>query len=382
MNVFLALFMLSVATADVKPPVSAFEIAVPHRPTIDRTSGRTIVRYELHLTNVSADEQVIDAVRVLDGGDGSVLADLRGVALSERLQLMGDLPAGAGKAPLAVASGGRAVVYIDLDPVRTPESLRHGVAYRAAGGGAAEASEGPAVVVDATSPVVLGPPLRGGPWVAVHSPDWPRGHRRVFYASDGVARLPGRYAIDWVGLDIAGATTRGVPDRPGDAIGYGATVIAVADAVVADVRDGMAESATIEGNGRHSASDAAGNYVVLDLGQGRFAFYEHLKPGSIRVRAGETVRRGQAIAALGFTGDSTGPHLHFHVADGAKPLGAEGLPFVFDRFTQCGRYEDLADLGRSPWSVAGGKGAVVHERPAANVVVSFDDRKPAAEPCT
>src|SRR3546814_7386768 len=69
----------------------------------------------------------------------------------------------------------------------------------------------------------------------------------------------------------------------------------------------------------------SGNACALDLGDGRHAFYEHLKPGSIRVVPGQRVRRGEVIAELGFTGDSTGPHLHFHVADAPSPLGAEGL---------------------------------------------------------
>jgi Peptidase family M23 len=59
---------------------------------------------------------------------------------------------------------------------------------------------------------------------------------------------------------------------------------------------------------------------VLDLGQGKFAFYEHLKSGSVVVRKGQHVKKGQTIAALGYTGQSTGPHLHFHVADSLRHL--------------------------------------------------------------
>jgi murein DD-endopeptidase MepM/ murein hydrolase activator NlpD len=59
------------------------------------------------------------------------------------------------------------------------------------------------------------------------------------------------------------------------------------------------------------------------------------------------VRRGQPIASLGFTGDSTEPHLHFHVADNSSPLLGEGVPFEFE---------------------TNGK----RERPAPNAVVAFD----------
>src|SRR4029453_19005256 len=87
-----------------------------------------------------------------------------------------------------------------------------------------------------------------------------------------------------------------------------------------------------------------------EIGQGRFAFYEHLRPGSVRVRAGDAVRHGEVLAALGFTGDSTGPHLHFHVADAPSPLGGEGMPFAIDRFELLGRYDDIGTLGQAPWS--------------------------------
>ena len=61
---------------------------------------------------------------------------------------------------------------------------------------------------------------------------------------------------------------------------------------------------------------ASGNYVALDVGGGRFAFYEHLQQGSIVVKPGQRVSRGDVIAKLGSSGStSIGPHLHFHVAD-------------------------------------------------------------------
>jgi uncharacterized protein (TIGR02246 family) len=93
-----------------------------------------------------------------------------------------------------------------------------------------------------------------------------------------------------------------------------------------------------------------GNRVVLDLGAGRYVHYEHLRPGSISVGPGERVRRGQVIAAVGFTGHSMGPHLHLHVADSDSPLDAEGLPFVLEGFELLGTYGQGDGIGRAPWT--------------------------------
>ena len=73
-----------------------------------------------------------------------------------------------------------------------------------------------------------------------------------------------------------------------------------------------------------------GNHVVLDLGGGRFAFYAHLQPGSLKVKVGDRVTRGQIIGLVGNSGNSTEPHLHFHISNGVSPLGSEG-PALRDR---------------------------------------------------
>jgi murein DD-endopeptidase MepM/ murein hydrolase activator NlpD len=217
---------------------------------------------------------------------------------------------------------------------------------------------------------MLGPPLRGGPWAAIYKAQWPRGHRRVFY--DG--RLPGRTAIDWVKLDDQGRVAAGDPDLARDALGYGADVLAVADAVVAAARDGVPEAERVSRNGKHPQDLAAGNYVSLDLGGGRFAVCEHLIPGSVAVKVGDRVRKGQVIGRLGFSGDSTGPHLHFHVADAAAPLVGEGVGYGFERFTLLGRYEDISRVGSAPWTPLAGLAADRrNELPDSNVVVRFPD---------
>ena len=227
------------------------------------------------------------------------------------------------------------------------------------------------------SAVEIDPPLGGGPWVAIYNPLLVGGHRTTIYTLDGRARIPGRFAIDWIRAPEGGQGATASSSDPATANGFGANVLAVGDARVAGVLDDMPDlpAGVLAPPAPVPLECASGNHVVLDLGEGRFAFYEHLRQGSIIVRAGERVRRGQTIAQLGSSGStSIGPHLHFHVADADAALAAEGLPFVIRRFEHLGAYQSLDALReREPWAPAapGRAGVRRLEHPASAAVVRF-----------
>src|SRR5262249_28383846 len=169
--------------------------------------------------------------------------------------------------------------------------------------------------------------------------------RRTLLAIDGRARIAQRFAIDWTRIGPDGQVFRGDPARNQNWTPYGADVLAVADGRVVEVQDGIAE------NDPTAATKAVpitlktvgGNYVLLDVG-GAYVFYAHLQPGSLTVRPGALVRRGQVIAKLGNSGQSDAPHLHLHVVDAPSPLVAEGLPLVFDGFELEGHVPSLKVL--------------------------------------
>ena len=102
-----------------------------------------------------------------------------------------------------------------------------------AGSAAAQVNQALDVAIPETALPRLSPPLRGGPWVAVYDPGMERGHRRVFYATEGSATLPGRFAIDFMKLDERGKLSSGDADIPASHHGFGADVLAVADPSVA-----------------------------------------------------------------------------------------------------------------------------------------------------
>jgi murein DD-endopeptidase MepM/ murein hydrolase activator NlpD len=252
--------------------------------------------------------------------------------------------------------------------------------------------QGGRVSVTAEPLVALGPPLRGGPWAALHQPCWERGHRRVYYAEGGRARIPGRFAMDWSRLDAEGRPTRGDDDVVANWYGHGEVVLAVADGIVAATRGDVPESTTFSDRLEHPHEEAEGNFISLDLGDGRYAFYGHLRTGSVEVEVGERVRRGQVIAQVGFTGHAGRPQLHFHVGDAIASLDAEGLAYMFDGFVVLGGYGSgdarvygsadggCADasavfegLGSTPWTPSSG-GTDAHRRgemPPPNAVVEF-----------
>ena len=316
------------ASQILTPPSASLDVQVPVAPMPVRIGGQLHLAYELHITNFRSTDLVLTRVDVLGKRpDGAALASYHDDALRSRLAR-----AGARRdAPDAhvIPSGMRAVMFIWLalpEGTPVPDVLGHRVSFEllTATGREPGAIDGGEVAVRRETPIALDPPLRGGPWAAVYDPSSVGGHRRAIFAVNGRARIPARFAIDFVKLSD-------------DTRGYGADVLAVSDAAVVDAVDRFLEPTV-----PIALDNAAGNHVTLDLGGGRFAFYEHLRPGSLRVRVGRHVRSGEVLASLGASGSvSSGPHLHFHVGDTNSPLGSEGLPYVFRQFDVLGAFRSL-----------------------------------------
>jgi hypothetical protein len=206
------------------------------------------------------------------------------------------------------------VVYVDLSFDRAedvPPSVRHRLTVAVPPGlpvpGSITSTGAPAEV-DRRSPIVIGPPLVGPRWVALGSCcDGP--HRRAFQPLDNV-------------LDEAGLLASGDLSRNESFVSFGQPVLAVADAIVVAAVDRFPDQVPNDPQDV-TLESADGNHVILNLGEGRFANYAHLKAGSVTVRDGDRVERGQQIGELGNSGSSTGPHLHFHVMDGPSALAAD-----------------------------------------------------------
>ena len=206
-------------------------------------------------------------------------------------------------------------------------------------------------VVDRRSPIRLSPPLRGGELGVVGCCGSASAHRHGVLESDGRLSFPQRYAIDVVRVADPLSSFAGDPNSNASYFVHGEEVLAAAPGRAAAVRHGAPENTPPRTAPGVTTEGAAGNHVTQDLGGGRFALYAHLQPGSLRVRPGDQVQRGQVLGLVGNSGNSTEPHLHFHVMDGPggpSALDADGLPYVFDRFGLDGRVRGLESNPPAP----------------------------------
>ncbi len=366
--------LCAVAQTHSALPVNIEVLCAPTPVTAD---AKVRLVYELRLTNFSRTRVELAGIDVT-GRKGVALASFHDEALEPLVAPVG--PQSAPGQRRSLAPGQTVTIFLDLTlapQAAAPADLHHRLLFsyvRKNGAVAMETVEGPVAVIRQAAPVI-GAPLRGSGWVAVNglfNPD----HRRSFNAVDGREHLAQRFAIDWVQLSPDGRFFHGDPKSNASYYDFGAEVLAVADGRVSGLTDGLPENA-----GNNPASERnvtldniTGNSIVLDLGQGRFALYAHLQPGSLRVKVGDQVKIGQVLARLGNTGNSDAPHLHFQLMDANSPLGAEGIPYELTTFTELGVLNDPAvwEEGKA-WRPDPGVTPVVRHRelPIDNAVVSF-----------
>ena len=311
-------------------------LAVPDAPVpFVGSDGRTHLVYELWLKNFSSAKVEVEKVEVLGGG--SVIATLDGAEIAKRLQ-----PAGLREPTGVMAASTQALLFMHVtlpEGQTAPKKLAHRVQVRAeaAPPGMQEISEtGGEVTVDAQPVVVIGPPLRGDGYVSADSCCDASRHTRAALPVNGNVWIAQRYAVDWEQLDGQSRIYHGPAADVNSYTIYGKEALAVADGTIVSVIDGLPNQTPGQFPTNISIEQADGNSVVLDLGGGRYALYAHFQPHGIRVRPGDTVKRGQVIGLVGNSGNSVAPHLHFHVMSTPSPLASSGLPYEIDSYRVTG----------------------------------------------
>ena len=346
------------------------DIRVPKNPIPVVADGRLRMVYELRVTNVGRTGLRLKRVDV--SADGALLAGFEGDSLKNVEARMGET--GDGR---VVGAGKQILLYLLVSaPLgAAPKVLNHRfLVARAdsADGPAPDTLTGYSVRVEARTPPVLRSPLTDGPWVVANGPGNTSGHRRTAIPLEGQARIAQRFATDWVMLGPDGRGWKGDSTKNQNWYGYGQPLHAAGAGTVVAAKDGILENVPFSPTMAVAITleTVAGNHVILDLGNGNFAFYAHLIPGSELVKVGDRVSAGQVIGRLGNSGNSTGPHLHFHLGDSPTPLASEGVPFVVDEYWDLGATSVIFEA----WTASGPPVAKRRELPFENHVIRF---KPA-----
>lgn len=326
-------------------PVLASVIAAP--VPMPATDGRVHLAYELQLTNAVPGDVTLKSLSVKAAG-------------TELLTLAGDKLAywtrglGASQTPTTTLGPGQAgIVWLDVALDRSaavPTALTHTIVVDLAKpmppllpATMTEDDVSP-TMVSTHRPAVISPPLDGPRWLDGNSCCDMTAHRMAMNPLNGSLWAAERFAIDYVQLSADGTVVKGDRSKPESYPYFGADIHAVSDGPVVAVLDGLPEQVAGRSPTGLPLEQYGGNHVVQDIGDGNYAFYAHLKTGTVKVKPGDQLTTGQVIANLGNTGNTDAPHLHLHVMSTPDPLRSNGLPFVFKDFSLDGRLASMDAL--------------------------------------
>jgi hypothetical protein len=192
---------------------------------------------------------------------------------------------------------------------------------------------------------IFGLPLKGEVLIW-EGHDYYSNHRRLDYfrphfAKQGINGNFQRFAYDFVVVDSNGSMYNGaqknesiwynhIMDNNTDYYCFGKTVFAAADGLVEEIHDGEPDNRSFDAKRLKLEPKAyGGNYIIIRHGNKEYSWYSHLKQGSILLKSGEKIKKGQPIAHVGASGSALFPHLHFEFRDGSGVSGVEGLPILF-----------------------------------------------------
>ena len=322
-----------------RPITAPIDVAVPVPPAPFQGDQTFHLAYELHISNLGKSDCTLTRIAVLgDQPVSQAIANFTADELAEMIVHPGQDPADKTK----IGPGSFAVVYMWVTVASreaVPSAIRHRISMKVGDYPEEITIETPATPVANGKAIVIDPPLTGEDWQAGNGPSNKSIHRRALIPIEGRAYISQRYAIDWVQLYPDGKTYKGDPADNRNYRDYGAEIHAVADGVVTAAQDGIPQNTptaktlavpiTLETVG--------GNHVIVEIERGVYAFYAHMQTGSVRVKVGDKVSRGEVLGLLGNSGNSSEPHLHFHIFDANSELGCEGLPYAFPSYEVQGK---------------------------------------------
>jgi Peptidase family M23 len=332
--VFLSIFLPRAFAQNVDPKPVQVTTDFVFRPSPILQAGTQHLVYELLLTNFGSLTYTLGSVDVKAGERTFTFA---GPELKPLLRLLGDKP---GDAPTQTLEPGRSfVVFLFLTFDRAseiPNTLQHTIHFTSDDKSPHTVSA--ELEVRQHTPVIVAPPLRGADWMAEAATGPSSYHRRALMVEGGHAWLAQRYAIDFAKFHMVNGkafTWKGPENQNASYFCYDDPIYNVAAGKVVETLDGIPENVPHSGKLAIDLTwqNAGGNHVIVDIGYGLYAFYAHMRPGSVAVKVGDVVTVGQVLGHVGNTGSSSEPHLHFHIVDRPLFLSGQGVPYEFTNFS-------------------------------------------------
>jgi len=319
----LALLLLAASTpifADWEHIPGQLTVDILQAPTLLVAADKYYLVYELHLINYHSSPITLKSLSVQDINKNEPIASYAKQKLAHLIHAIGvEEPE---QNLLTLQSGQAKMVFMWLsfpNKESVPNQLTHQIIFdtRRKNINLTLTTHTGALTISKTLPLAISPPLSGDYWVAGNAPSNTSGHRQANLVSDGHNYFAQRYAIDFIQIGKDGIAYKGDEAKNESYYCYGKDVLAVASGKVVEVKDGLSEN--IPHSGKFSVpidiDTVGGNYVVIDMGHSHYACFAHMIPGSIKVKIGDTVKRGQLIGKVGNSGNSTEPHLHLLAAE-------------------------------------------------------------------
>ncbi|MFG1401008.1 M23 family metallopeptidase [Xanthobacter sediminis] len=310
--------------------------------------GKLHVEYDLLVVNTFPVSVTVNAIEVLDSS-GRELGRFAQPALAESTSYILD------RSKLrTLPANSAAIIEIDLalegGPV--PERLGHRILVSAPEADGAlralltgEPMNGPEVKVRTNRPLSILPPVRGEGWVAFNGCCAPNVHRSARYAAGTRIAASETYAIDFIRLE-KDLPFSGNGSENTDYPSFGNAVLAVAEGEVVAAVDGIADAMPHRPTrSLHAPVDLGGNFVLQRIAPDVYAFYGHLKQGSVEAKPGTVLKAGEKLGAIGSSGNSAAPHLQFGLVDRPDFLTGNAVPFVFPAYTLTGRISKVSEEG-------------------------------------
>jgi murein DD-endopeptidase MepM/ murein hydrolase activator NlpD len=159
---------------------------------------------------------------------------------------------------------------------------------------------------------------------------WGGDSKEVNYHVDNNAQ---KNAFDFVITDVRGLTYRTNGQKNEDYYAFGKELLTPCEGEIVLVVDGIKDNKPGELNPTY----VPGNTVIIKTNKNEYLFFAHFKQNSIRVKQGQPVVMGQVLGLCGNSGNSSEPHLHFHIQNVEDINIATGVKCYFDDITVNGK---------------------------------------------